>query len=300
MRVKAGSAILGIAIATLGLAAAQAVAVATDTPRWIVFAAHPDGTGPAQLFRIRTTGDGLQQITKGRLPATAPAFSPNGNRIVFLRLGSGIFTVKLDGSGLRRLTSGTRDSYPVWSPDGKRLAFVRPYRAQWRLHVMSASGTKLRRLAQAPPSGRPTWTAEGKAILIPAAGDLVRVDSGSGRVLKYYGMALDIQTAQTATLSPSRRMVAYVGPRISTGPPDCGEGPCPQYGLYLARVSKPHRPRRIVNDTGPADWSPDGKHLVFVSRGALTLWMVAGGQKTEIATAPHVATGDAPPAWQPR
>jgi TolB protein len=301
MRVKAGSAILGIAMATLGLAAAQAVAVAADTPRWIVFAAHPDGSGSAQLFRIQTTGEGLQQITTGgRLPATAPAFSPNGKRIAFVRLGSGIFSVKLDGSGLHRLTSGTRDSYPVWSRDGKRIAFVRPYRGQWRLHVMSASGAKLLRLPQAPPAGRPTWSADGKAILIPAAGDLVKVDSRSGKVLTYYGMSLDIQTAQTATLSPNRRKIAYVGPRVSTGPDDCGEGPCPQYGLYLASVPKPHSPRRIVNDTGPAGWSPDGKSLVFVSRGALTLWVVASRQGTAISTGPHVATGDASPAWQPR
>src|SRR5215211_4588936 len=128
MWVKAGSAFLGIALATLVLAAARSAAVAADTPRWIVFSAHPEGSGRAQLFRVQADGAGLQQITKGRLPATAPAFSPNGNRIVFVRLGSGIFTVKLNGSGLRRLTSGTRDSYPTWSPDGKRIAFVRPYR----------------------------------------------------------------------------------------------------------------------------------------------------------------------------
>jgi TolB protein len=288
------------AVVVLAVVTAQAATGASTASRWIVFAAHPNGTGPAQLFRIEANGEGLQQITKGKLPATAPAFSPNGNRIAFVRLGSGIFTVKLDGSGLRRLTSGTRDSYPVWSPNGKRIAFVRPYRGQWRLHVMSASGTKLLRLPQAPPSGRPTWTADGKALLIPASGDLVRVDARSGKVLKYYGLNLDIQTAQTATLSPKRRIVAYVGPRISTGPYDCGEGPCPQYGLYLANVPKPHRPRRIVNDTGPAGWSPDGKTLVFVSRGALTLWALAGKQATAISTAEHVATGDAPPAWQPR
>jgi TolB protein len=290
---------LGVLVA-LGVAATQAAAGISATGRWIVFSAHPDGTGSAQLFRIQTTGEGIQQITKGKLPATAPDFSPNGNRIVFVRLGSGIFTVKLDGSGLYRLTSGARDSYPVWSPDGKRIAFVRPYKIQWRLHVMSASGAKLLRLPQAPPSGRPTWTADGKALLIPAAGDLVRVDARSGKVLKYYGLSLDIQTAQTATLSPNRRMLAYVGPRISTGPNDCGEGPCPQYGLYLANVPKPHRPRRIINDTGPAGWSPDGKSLIFVSRGALTLWDVAGKQRTAISTGLHVATGDSSPAWQPR
>jgi TolB protein len=293
------SSILGVLVA-LGVAATQAAAGVSASGRWIVFSAHPNGSGAAQLFRIQASGEGIQQITKGRLAATAPNFSPNGNRIVFVRLGSGIFTVKPDGSGLRRLTAGTRDSYPVWSPDGKRIAFVRPYRSQWRLHLMSASGAKLLRLPQAPPSGRPTWTADGKALLIPAAGDLVRVHPRSGKVLKYYGMTLDIQTAQTATLSPNRRKIAYVGPRISTGPNDCGEGPCPQYGLYLASVPKPHRPRRIVNDTGPAGWSPDGKSLVFVSRGALTLWVVASRQSTAISTGAHVATGDASPAWQPR
>ncbi len=117
----------------------------------------------------------------GQLPASAPSFSPHGQQIAFARLGSGIFTLKIDGSGLRRLTSGKRDTYPVWSPDGKRIAFVRAHRALWRLYVMSASGTKPRLLAQAPPAGRPTWTPDGKAILIPASGDLVKVDSRIGK-----------------------------------------------------------------------------------------------------------------------
>jgi Tol biopolymer transport system component len=292
-------AILGAAVALPLLAAAHGASGASPTPS-IVFAAHPDGSGTPQLFRVQTTGEGLQQFTTGRLQATAPAFSPDGTRIVFGRLGSGIFRVNLDGTGLRRLTSGGRDSYPVWSPDGRRIAFVRLYRAQWRVNVMSASGGGQHRLPQAPPAGRPTWTADGKGMFVPSGGDLIRIDSRTGKVLEYYGLAFDVQTAQTATVSPDGRRVAYVGPRASTGPPDCGEGPCPQYGLYLANVRRPHRARRTFNDTGPAGWSPDGKTLVFVSRTALTTWPVAGGASTPIASAPHVATGDAPPAWQPR
>src|SRR4030095_8660936 len=156
------------ALAVLGVVMAQAAGGAPPAPLCIAFSAYPDGSTTPQLFRIQTSGDGLQQLTTGKLPATSPAFSPNGNRIAFTRLGSGLFTLKVDGSGLRRLTSGKRDNYPVWSRDGKRIAFVRALRGQWRLHVMSVSGGKARLLRQAPPAGRPTWTPDGKAILTPA------------------------------------------------------------------------------------------------------------------------------------
>ena len=269
-----------------------------DAPAWIVLSAHPNGAEAAQLFRVQTTGEGLQQLTTGRLSALAPSISSN-DRIAFSRLGAGIFSVNLDGTDLRRLTSGPRDSYPVWSPNGRRIAYLRPIRGAWRVHVMSATGSGKRRLPQAPPGGRTTWTADGKGLFMSSAADLIRIDSRTGRVLKYYGVRLDIVTSHTATVSPGGGLVAYVGPRISTGPEDCGEGPCPQFGLYLANVRAPHRPRRIVNDTGPAGWSPDGKTLVYVSRGALTLRPVASGQRTVVSTGPHVALGDAPPAWQP-
>jgi TolB protein len=292
----------GAAALVIALAVAYAARAAPAPARWIVFAAHPNGAGPAQLFRVQTTGEGLAQFTAGRLPATAPAFAPGGQRLAFSRLGSGLFRVNLDGTGLRRLTSGVRDSYPAWSPDGRRIAFVRPYRTQWRVYVMSAGGGKPRRLPLSPPAGRPTWTADGKGVFTPSAGDLARIDARTGRVLRYYGLNLDPVTAQTAALSPNARDLAYVGPRLSTGPEDCGEGPCPQFGLYLARVPPPHRPRRIVNDTGPAGWSPDGRTLAYVSLGVLALRpaVAAAARPTPIEVGAHVATGDAPPAWQPR
>ena len=288
-------------LCALAVVGAHAASGAPAPARWIVFSAHPNGgTGPIQLMRIQTNGEGVRQITTGGKPATEPAFSPDGKRIVFARLGSGIFRMNLDGTGLRRVTSGVRDIYPVWSPDGKRIAFLRPFRAEWRLYVVSPTGAGERRLPQAPPAGRPSWTPAGKSILIPSAADLIQVDSLTGKIQKYFGLTLDIQTTQTATVSPDARSVAYIGPRPSTGPEDCGEGRCPQYALYLARVPAPHRPRRLVNDTGAAGWSPDGKTLAYVHLKALTLRTVASGATRTISTAPHVAVGDSPPAWQPR
>jgi dipeptidyl aminopeptidase/acylaminoacyl peptidase len=290
---------VGFVLVLLAIVAGSSPA-ATDPTSLIVFSAYPDGAGAPQLFRVQVDGQGLQQLTHGKQAATAPSFSPDGQRVAFVRLGSGIYSVANDGTGLRRLTSGKRDSYPGWSPDGKRIAFLRPFRAAWRVYVMSPTGKGQRRLPLAPAAGRPSWTSNSKALFIPTAGDIARIDSRTGRLLKYYGLRLDLHSSQAATVSPGGRMVAYVGPRNPTGPEDCGEGPCPQFGLYLARMPKPHRPRRIANDTGPAGWSPDGQQLVFVSRGALTLLPIAGGARTAIATGRHVAAGDTPPAWQAR
>jgi Tol biopolymer transport system component len=292
-------AVLGAAVVALTLTVAHAAPAASTATRFIVFSAVPNGIGPAQLFRVETTGIGLEQITTGSKPASEPAFTPNGTQIVFARLGSGIFRVNLDGTGLHRLTSGVRDNYPVMSPNGKLVAFIRPYRTQWRIYVMSASGGGLRRLPQAPPAGRPSWIANGRSILIPAGGSLARIDPGTGVVQKYLGLTLDPSTSQTATVSPDAQTLAFVGRRVIKGPPTCGESQCPAYGLYLAGVSGAHK-RLVANDTGPAGWSPDGKTLVFVSSGTLTLEVVAGGARTTIASGPHVAAGDAPPAWQPR
>jgi Tol biopolymer transport system component len=263
-----------------------------------VFTASPDGTQPTQLYRVQTTGAGLRQLTRGSGPATDAAFSPDGKRVVFARLGSGIFVTKLDGTGLKRLTTGTRDTYPVWSPNGKRIAFVRIFKAEWRLYVMTATGAGEKLLPKSPPSGRPSWTADSKSIFIPAGAGIAKVDARTGNVQKRYRVTLDPSISQAVTAAPNSKMFAFVGRRTPTGPPDCGESHCPAFALYLYDATK-GKTRKVVNDTGPAGWSTDSKSIAFVSHGALTLSTVATGKQTKIGTGTHVATGDAPPAWQP-
>jgi Tol biopolymer transport system component len=71
--------------------------------------------------------------------AGEPVYSPDGTRLALLRWrplkrrdgtrteSSDLFTIKADGTGLRRLTK-TRsqvEAYPSWDPSGERLAFVR-------------------------------------------------------------------------------------------------------------------------------------------------------------------------------
>ena len=284
------------ALVVLAVAITQVATGASTATRWIVFSATPNGLPPAQLFRIQTDGTGLQQITKGKTHATDPAFAPDGKRIVFARLGSGIFVMNLDGSGARRLTSGKQDTFPVWSPDGTRIAFLRQAQGEFRLFVMKASGRALHRLKRAPPSGRPTWAANSKSIFVPTRGALEKLDAGTGRVQKHVTLALDVPVS--ASTSPDGRKVAFVGSRPSL--PGCGEVSCVVFALYLGELAR-GKTQKFTNDGGPAGWSPDGKTLVFVYRGALTFWSVGGKARTgTLDTGAHVAQADAPPAWQPR
>jgi Tol biopolymer transport system component len=293
-RARAGLAAACVLILA-AVGATQSASGATKA-QWIVFSAYPTGVPPAQLFRIQTNGEGLAQITKGKTNATDPTFAPDGKRIVFARLGSGIFVVNLDGSGARRLTSGKQDIFPGWSPDGTRIAFLRQVKGEWRLFVMKASGRALQRLKHAPPSGRPTWSANSKSIFVPTRGALEKLDARTGHVQKHVTLAVDVPIS--ASTSPNGRKVAYVGSRPSL--PGCGEVSCVVFALYLGDLTR-GKAQKFTNDGSPAGWSPDSKRLVFVFRGALTIWPVGGKAPSgTLQTGSNVAQGDAPPAWQPR
>ncbi|HVP74804.1 MAG TPA: hypothetical protein VMS63_02190 [Gaiellaceae bacterium] len=295
---------LQIASVALVLAtAAAATAGATAQVRWIVFSATPPGQHTEQLFRIQSSGEGLEQLTKGPYPSIAPAFSPDGKRIAFARTGVGILTTNVDGTGVHRLTTNGRDSFPAWSPDGRQIAFVRAYKATWALYVMSSSGAGQRRLPKAPPSGRPSWTAGG--LLIPSGGDFLKIDPTTGHVLKYYGAEVDaIWGMNTVAVSPDRSTITYVGARApEPGDKECGEGlengPCQRFALYKENVLKTKKPQRVVKDAGPASFSPTGRQLVFVSQGGLVLWSLAGSTSKVISTGDVYPTVAAPPVWQP-
>jgi Tol biopolymer transport system component len=84
----------------------------------------------SRVFIMGLNGRHPHPITPAALEANAPDWSPSGQRLAFgtnsQRVGSSIFTIKPNGSGLTRVTP---DRYPqnaigpVFSPRGNRLAF---------------------------------------------------------------------------------------------------------------------------------------------------------------------------------
>jgi dipeptidyl aminopeptidase/acylaminoacyl peptidase len=109
----------------------------------------------------------------------SPNISPDGKQIVFSRTWvdkvkdqyrSNLWIVETDGSRVRELTTGDRgDSAPVWSPDGKRIAFLSDRDGTAQLFVMyvdTKEVAQLTHLEQAPTGFK--WSPDSKQIAFTA------------------------------------------------------------------------------------------------------------------------------------
>ena len=116
-------------------------------------------------------------LRRGRGDVAEPVYSPNGNRIAFElwadnatdELASGIYTARVDGTGMRRITGvGNHDRRPTWSPDGQWLAFYRinAEERSTQVYRVRADGTGLRQLTNVSASAvSPAWSPNGRRIL---------------------------------------------------------------------------------------------------------------------------------------
>ena len=102
----------------------------------------------------------------GGQESTAPAWSPDGRRILFAGspgLGGRVSVVNADGSGERTLAKG---GHAAWSPDGRRIVFVStPGGRRGDVYVMNADGSARRNLTPSPSFDRsPVWSPDGRRI----------------------------------------------------------------------------------------------------------------------------------------
>ena len=73
-------------------------------------------------------------------------------------VGSNIYVMNPDGSGLTRLTSTDQDAFPTWSPDGTRIAFASHRDGNWEIYVMNADGANQTNITNNPADDvYPLW-----------------------------------------------------------------------------------------------------------------------------------------------
>jgi Tol biopolymer transport system component len=123
------------------------------------------GTAGYELMVMNVDGSNRRQLTDNAVQEFLPHFSPDATRLLYTKFTSGAYgqpdaqsAVAAYDFGTEReivLTNTGTDAYPVWSPDGRRIAFLSRRDAPGEngpaLWMMEADGSNPRRIAG--PSG---------------------------------------------------------------------------------------------------------------------------------------------------
>ena len=110
-----------------------------------------------------------------------PSLSPDGKRLLFSALDR-LYTLDLPNGTPKRLTSDTvHEQNPVWSPDGKWVAYITWGNAGGYVQRVKSTGGKAERLSADPAFYQgPAWSPDGQRIVVIRGPRQARVNEAFG------------------------------------------------------------------------------------------------------------------------
>lgn len=245
---------------TMGIAAAETsvhyAAMMGVSPRLLAFA---DTVVPAG-FQFASVGVDGKQLTlrPEREIAGPPRLAPDGVRVTRSVLDplTGDADIWVDDlmrdTRVRISTSRDLDLAPVWSPDGRRLAYRSGSWGKSNLSIASADGTGVLKVLRCPgePCLPTDWSSDG-FILVNAREDVWKIQSGEEGAAQPLLDAASVQ--RDARISPDGRRVCYVS--LESGRPE----------VYIQDLRG--APHRVVVSRGGDQpvWSRSGRELFYVN-----------------------------------
>jgi Tol biopolymer transport system component len=263
-----------------------------------------------QLWVMRADGGSQRRLTRSPGSKSSPVWSPEGRRIAYVRqseityedgtpqelttYSSQIFVSNADGSGQARVSRTRKYDYesdrnPVWSPDGRRIAFEGYDDGDYMVYVVGADGSGERSLspgASERPGGYagPAWSPGGRKIAVTNVHEgavyVIGPDGSGGRVLARMERA---DATWGVAWSPRGRRIAFI-----------------RDSLLWVMNADGTRPRRLVDDKvdnpgarrSDFAWSPDGRRIAFSMHREIFVVNADGGDLREL-------TDGMNPVWSP-
>jgi TolB protein len=191
------------------------------------------------------------------------AWSPDGTQLVASGVleswdnGFELFLIPLDATAPRRLDTGSGESplFPVFAPDGRRIAFGMRTADGHGIWSVGADGAGLRRLLQAERAGAPSYSPDGSRFAFHATDDSLRqvwiADAGGTDPRQVSPPRGNNWNPQW---SPTGDWILYYSDRQGGGAHDT---------IYVIRPDGTDE-RQVTGGVFPT-WTPDGR-ILFARR----------------------------------
>jgi TolB protein len=210
-------------------------------------------------------GANQRRVTVGRRLNLNPSWSPDARALAYttFRPNPDVFVSLIYQGVLQNPTKGVGTNYlPVFSPDGKQIAFMSGRDGNPEIYAMNVDGSNLRRLTNhSAGDSSPTWSPSGAQIAFTSdrsgKAQIYVMNSADGSGVRR--ITVDESEADRPTWSPPPfNEIAFAA---STGP---------GYDIKVLNVSTGEVKRLTFGEgsnEGPA-WAPGGRHLAFTSTRA--------------------------------
>jgi serine/threonine protein kinase/dipeptidyl aminopeptidase/acylaminoacyl peptidase len=268
----------------------------------VLYVFRPENDPVASLFQIPLLGGPPRKLVENL--STAPAFSPDGARMAFIRgMANGeqvIVLANADGTGERRLASRAEpDVYTptrvAWSPDGTKIAAFAGEMPKQRARIVlvNVESGKEQAFGDArfDSGGQLVWLGDGSALLFDA------IEQYGGRWnwnSHLWSIAYPAGTLRRIApdLASYSNLAATAGGRTLVAVRDEVRA-----GLWVAPHGDTARARPITTTSNGRegatgiDWTPDGR-IVYsaTTQGSWDLWIANGdgSQSRQLTSDPGV------------
>jgi Tol biopolymer transport system component len=236
-------------------------------------------------FKTNALGENKIQTTGPIAYFYDPAISPDKSEIVFVS-GGDIWTVSASGGEARLLVSHpANETRPVYSPDGKQLAFISNRTGGGDIYVLTFATGEVKRLTFDDSNDQlDGWSRDGRWIYfsstsrdIAGMNDIFRVNAREGGTPMQ--VSADRYTNEFFSApSPDGKTVAFTARGIASGQWwRKGHSNIDTSEIWLWREGAQSNYEKVTED-GAKElwpmWSGDGKELFYVSdrSGAQNIW----------------------------
>ena len=271
---------------------------------WVAVAAILLIAGFVGLFALKSWRGGENNEQLRALPLTTlrgvtryPSLSPDGNYVAFTWTGTrndnpDIYLQQIgSGEPLRLTTDPSNDYNPIWSPDGRSIAFLRSQAKTGKneLRLVPTLGGQDRRLAEiriggginvTPPHF--AWSADSNYLVAtdspgegkPDALFVISLETGDKRQLTY--PQIPAAGDSNPTVSSDGRWLVF---RRSPNAFYNGELFRLQLGSDVTAVGEPQRLTPAVLDAEYPTFVPGTEEILFSAKGSLWRLVVPGDSR---------------------